>query len=64
MENMKLAVTNAKREETIDKILKLVEAEFNGVEVTALFTKVLLEEAIRTLEDRCYQAPLRFINNQ
>jgi cobalamin biosynthesis Co2+ chelatase CbiK len=63
VENMKLAVTQDKREETIDKILKLVEVEYPGIEVTAIFTKVLLQEAIRTLESRCLEAPLRLINN-
>jgi Cobalamin biosynthesis protein CbiK, Co2+ chelatase len=59
---MKLTVTQDKREETIDKILKLVEEEYPGIEVTALFTRKLLEETIRILEDRCLEAPLRVLN--
>ncbi len=62
MSEIKLTVTQEKRQETIDKILKLVETEFQGVEVTAIFTKVLLEETIKTLEERCYLAPLKDIN--
>lgn len=62
MEEMKLAVTQEKRKETIDKILKLIESEFNGIEVTGLFAKALLQDAIRTLEDRCYLVPLKHIN--
>lgn len=62
MEGTQLAVTQEKREETIRKILKLVETEFEGIEVTAIFTRVLLEDTIRTLESRCLKAPLRFIN--
>lgn len=41
MESMKLSVTQEKREETVDKILKLVEDEFDGVEITAVFAKVI-----------------------
>lgn len=62
MENMKLTVTKEKREVTIDKILKLVETEFVGIEVTAIFTKKLLEDTIRALEGRCLEAPLRVLN--
>lgn len=63
MQDIKLTVTQEKREQTIDKIFKLVETEFEGVEVTALFTKILLEESIRTLEKRSLLAPLRSINH-
>jgi cobalamin biosynthesis Co2+ chelatase CbiK len=59
---MKLTVTQEKREKTIDKILKLVELEFEGIEVTAIFTRKLLEDAIRTLEDRCLETPLIVLN--
>lgn len=62
MQNLKLTVTQEKREETIEKILKLVEIEFKEVEVTAFFTKVLLEDAIKTVEDRALLAPLKIIN--
>lgn len=62
MEDIKLAVTQEKREVTIDKILKLIETEFEGVEVTAIFTKKLLEDAIKTLEYKCMESPLRFLN--
>jgi cobalamin biosynthesis Co2+ chelatase CbiK len=59
---IKLTVTQEKREETIDNILKLIESEYQEVEVTAIFAKKLLEEAIRALENRCLDAPLRVIN--
>lgn len=39
MEDIKVTVTQEKREETIDKILELVEEEFKGIDVTAVFTK-------------------------
>lgn len=58
MEDIKLTVTQEKREETIDKILQLVEEQFEGIEITALFTKVLLQEAIKTLESRAMLAPI------
>lgn len=62
MEDIKVTVTQEKREETIDKILELVETEFKGINVTAIFTKKLLEDAIKTLQDRCMDTSLRFIN--
>ncbi|EPY2273186.1 hypothetical protein ACXAUS_002044 [Clostridium sporogenes] len=61
MEDIKVAVTQEKREETIDKILELVETEFKGIDVTAVFTKRLLEETIKNLEYRCMETSLRFI---
>ncbi|MBY6900234.1 hypothetical protein [Clostridium botulinum] len=61
MEDIKLTVTQEKREETIDKILELVEKEFKGIDVTAVFTKKLLEDTIKTLEYRCMETSLRFI---
>lgn len=63
MEDVKVTVTQEKREETIEKFLRLVEVEFEGIEVTAIFTKVLLQEAIRTVEDRAMLAPLNVINH-
>jgi len=62
VEDIKVTVTQEKREETIDKILDLVETEFKGINVTAIFTKKLLEDAIKTLQDRCMDTSLRFIN--
>ncbi|WP_163201012.1 hypothetical protein [Clostridium sporogenes] len=62
MEDIKVTVTQEKREETIDKILELVEREFKGIDVTAVFTKRLLEETIKTLEARCLLATLRDLN--
>ncbi|HBJ2602328.1 TPA: hypothetical protein LA751_001608 [Clostridium botulinum] len=61
MEDIKLTVTQEKREETIDKILELVEKEFKGIDVTVVFTKKLLEDTIKTLEYRCMETSLRFI---
>lgn len=61
MEDIKVTVTQEKREETIDKILELVETEFKGINVTAVFTKRLLEDAIKNLEYRCMETSLRFI---
>ncbi|RXM79611.1 hypothetical protein DP144_02040 [Clostridium tetani] len=63
MEEIKLTVTQEKRQETIEKILQLVETDFKGIDVTAIFTKVLLQEAIRTVEDRAMLAPLNVINH-
>lgn len=62
MKEMKPTVTQEKREETIEKILEVVANGFDGVEVTCLFTKVLLEEAIRTLEERAMLTPLNRVN--
>ncbi|MET7041073.1 hypothetical protein WBZ18_03625 [Clostridium botulinum] len=62
MEDIKVSVTQEKREETIDKILDLVEKEYKGIDVTAVFTKKLLEDTVRTLENRCMETSLRFIN--
>lgn len=64
MENMKLTVTQEKREYVIDTILNVIEEEFEGVEVTASFTKALLEEAIKTLEKRCSLVPLKYVKKQ
>ncbi|KYN77143.1 hypothetical protein A0J52_09775 [Clostridium sporogenes] len=61
MEDIKVAVTQEKREETIDKILELVEKEFKGIDITAVFAKRLLEDAIKILEYRCMETSLRFI---
>ncbi|MBO0572571.1 hypothetical protein FDF50_12540 [Clostridium botulinum] len=62
MEDIKLTITQEKREETIDKILELIEEEFRGIDITAIFTKRLLEDTIKTLENRCMETVLRFIN--
>lgn len=59
MENLNVSVTKAKREETIDKILSLIVSQFEGVEVTAIVAKVLLEDAIKTLEERSLRANLK-----
>ncbi|WP_163244943.1 hypothetical protein [Clostridium sporogenes] len=61
MEDIKVTVTQEKREETIDKILELVEKEFDGIDITAVFAKRLLEDAIKNLEYRCMETSLRFI---
>ncbi|MFL0197521.1 hypothetical protein ACJDU8_18415 [Clostridium sp. WILCCON 0269] len=50
MRNMKLTVTQEKREATMDKILKLIEVEFQEVEITPRFTKKLLEGTITVLD--------------
>ncbi|MHB9937951.1 hypothetical protein CF098_07965 [Clostridium sporogenes] len=62
MEDIKLTITQEKREETIDKILELIEEEFREIDITAIFTKKLLEDTIKTLENRCMETRLRFIN--
>ena len=59
METLNVSVTKAKREETIDKILSLIVSQFEGVEVTAIVAKVLLEDAIKTLEERSLRANLK-----
>ncbi|MHB9945238.1 hypothetical protein CF095_07510 [Clostridium botulinum] len=62
VEDIKVTVTQEKREETIDKILDLIEEEFIGIDITAIFIKKLLEDTIKTLENRCMETVLRFIN--
>ncbi|WCJ72019.1 hypothetical protein MHI65_002362 [Clostridium botulinum] len=62
MEDIKITVTQEKREETIDKILDLVEKEFKGINVTAVFTKKLLEDTIKVLEYKCMETSLKSIN--
>lgn len=62
MEDIKVTVTQEKREETIDKILELIEEEFRGIDITAIFTKKLLEDTIKILENKCMETELRFIN--
>ncbi|QDY32702.1 hypothetical protein CGS26_10195 [Clostridium sporogenes] len=62
MEDIELTITQEKREETIDKILELIEEEFRGVDITAIFTKKLLEDTIKILENKCMETKLRFIN--
>ncbi|ENK0558528.1 hypothetical protein AB2T19_003349 [Clostridium botulinum] len=64
MEDIKLTITQEKREETIDKILELIEKEFKGIDITVIFTKKLLEDTIKTLETRCMETRLRFIKNR
>ncbi|NFD28824.1 hypothetical protein EXN57_02155 [Clostridium botulinum] len=59
---MKVTVTQEKREETIDKILELVEKEFKGLDVTAVFTKKLLEDTIKVLKYKCMETSLKSIN--
>lgn len=59
MEALKVSVTRDKREETIDKILNLIANEFDGVEITAIFTKMLLEDAIKTIEYKSLNANLK-----
>ncbi|MCD3215873.1 hypothetical protein G8S55_01240 [Clostridium botulinum C] len=63
MEDIKLTVTQAKREETIDKILQLVEDQFEGIEVTTRFTERLLEDTIIALQNRAMDAPIKNINH-
>ncbi|KGO13814.1 hypothetical protein [Clostridium botulinum] len=62
MEDIKVTVTQEKREETIDRILELVEKEFKGLDVTAVFTKKLLEDTIKVLEYKCMETSLKSIN--
>ncbi|GAA0115691.1 hypothetical protein [Clostridium senegalense] len=59
MEALKVSVTKVKREETIDKILNLISNEFDGVEITAIFTKMLLQDAIKTIEYKSLNANLK-----
>ncbi|NEZ46125.1 hypothetical protein FDF74_02725 [Clostridium niameyense] len=64
MEDIKVTVTQEKREETMDKIFELVEKQFKGIEITARFTERLLEDTIQVLKDRAMDAPLRGINHK
>lgn len=64
MEDIKVTVTQEKREETMDKIFELVEKEFKGIELTARFTERLLEDTIQVLKNRAMDAPLRSINHK
>ena len=63
MEEIKVTVTQEKREETIDKILQLVEKQFEGIEITARFTERLLEDTMRVLKNRAMDAPIRGLNH-
>lgn len=64
MEDIKVTVTQEKREETIDKILELIEKEFKGIDITAIFTKKLLEDTIKVLEVRAMLAPISVIKHK
>lgn len=59
MKNINLIVTQEKREQTIEKIFEVILLEFDGIDVTATFTKKLLEDAIRTLESRSLDVSLK-----
>ncbi len=61
--NLDFTVMQEKREETIDKILSLIEKQFEEAEVTALFTKKLLEDTIKVLETRAMLSPLASIKH-
>lgn len=63
MEEIKVTVTQEKREETIDKILQLVEKQFDGIEVTAKFTERLLEDTIIALKNRAMDAPIKTLKH-
>ncbi|AXG94146.1 hypothetical protein AGE29_20825 [Clostridium botulinum] len=62
VEDIKVTVTQKKREETIDKILELIEEELSGIDITAIFTKKLLEDTIKVLEYKCMETSLKSIN--
>lgn len=51
-------VTQVERKEAIDKIFELLVEHFEGIEITARFTKVLLEEAIVKLENKALATPM------
>lgn len=64
MEDIKVTVTQEKREETMDKIFELVEKQFKGIEITARFTERLLEDTIKVLKNRAMDAPLRGVKHK
>lgn len=47
----------------MDKILQLVEEEFEGIEVIARFTERLLEDIMQVLKNRAMDAPIRGLNH-
>lgn len=63
MEDIKVTVTQEKREETMDKIFELVEKQFKGIEITVRFTERLLEDTIQVLKNRAMDAPIYTINH-
>lgn len=62
MEDLKLTVTQEKREETMDKILNLIADSFDGIDVTVIFTKRILEDTIKVLEERTGYVSLKEVN--
>lgn len=46
----------------MDKILRLIEDNFEGVEITVIFTKRILEDTIRVLDDRTGYVSLKEVN--
>ncbi|WP_040329812.1 hypothetical protein [Clostridium ihumii] len=59
MEELTLYVTTEKREEVIDKLIQFVIDEFEGVEVTAIFTRRLFQEAISRVEELSLETSLK-----
>lgn len=63
MEELKVTVTQDKREDTIKKIFNLIEMEYEEINITAAFTKKLLEDAISVIDKSISYIPLSTINN-
>lgn len=63
MEEIKVTVTQEKRQETMDKILQLIEKQFDGIEVTARFTEKLLQDTIEVLKGKAMEAPIKNLNH-
>lgn len=59
MDNSKPTVTQEKRIRTIHKIIELIQDEFKEVDITVIFTKKLLEDCIRELDNLVYLKLLR-----
>ncbi|SHF50950.1 hypothetical protein [Caloramator proteoclasticus] len=59
MDNSNLTVTQEKRIRAIQKIIELIQGEFKGIDITVSFTKKLLEDCIRELDETVYSKSLR-----
>lgn len=57
--NNSMVVTKAKRDEAIQKLLKQIQDEFEGIDITAAFTKKLLEDCLIELDKRVYSQLLK-----
>lgn len=59
-----VTTTQEKRYKAIEKIFDLIKDEFEGLDITAAFTKKLLEDAISIINTKALCVPLSAINNK